>query len=233
MSEENKGTITIKKDTLWKYATFSLLGIIVLGAIFFILPGNSPTGNVVADGGQQIVTAKVQITEADHILGNPNAPVIIVEYSDYECPFCERFHSETFGQIKSQYIDTGKVAFIYRHFPLNFHPNAQKAAEASECAAEQEKFWEMHEMLFESGVQGGVQTYITYATVLGLNTEQFSECLNSGKYVSRIQADMTQGQKEKISGTPGFFIGKEGKDYQLVSGAQPFNNFKQVIDSKL
>ncbi len=246
MSEEKQknDTITIRKDSLWKYSTFALIGVLVLGAIFFVLPGKDVTGNAVANQGANnlpapTASAKVDIESEDHFLkGSPSSNVFVIEYSDFECPFCARAYTDAIAGIKSSYSDE-EVAVIYRHFPLNsIHPNAQKAAEAAECAGEQGKFVEMHDMLFELGVAGGSATYKSYASQLGLDTAKFNSCLDSGKYASKVSSDLQEGSSLGIQGTPGFFVvakkdlGKSGAAVS-ISGAQPFVNFKQVIDSKL
>ncbi len=182
--------------------------------------GTQPTPTVATD--------MKTLMDDDAVKGDPNAPVTIVEFSDYECPFCARFYAQTYGQIQEQYIDTGKVKLVYRDFPLSFHQNAQKAAEAAECAGEQGKYYEMHNMLFEKGVEGGVATFKGYASSLGLDTTAFDTCLDSGAMASEVAADMQAGQAAGIRGTPGFII--NGK---LVSGAQPFSVFQQVIDAEL
>jgi len=164
----------------------------------------------------------------DPMLGNKNAKVTIIEFSDFECPFCAKFYSETMGQIKTEYIDTGKVKLVYRDFPLSFHANAQKAAEASECADDQKKFWEMHDLLFEKGVVGGVTTFKQYAVDLGLDTDKFNKCLDSGEKATEVQNDMKDGQSYGISGTPGFLV-----NGVRIVGAQPFSAFKAVIDAEL
>ncbi len=169
-----------------------------------------------------------QLIDDDIIKGDPNAPVTIVEFSDFECPFCARFFEQTLPQIQQNYIDTGKVKFVYRDFPLSIHQNAQKSAEAAECAGEQGKFWEMHDKLFESGVSGGVNSFKQYAADLGLNTAEFNDCLDSGKMASEVQKDMDDGAAIGIRGTPGFII-----NGVLVSGAQPYSVFEQVIDQML
>ncbi len=168
------------------------------------------------------------LVDDDDVLGDDDAPVTIVEFSDYECPFCARFHTLTFGQLKSEYIDTGKVKFVYRDFPLSFHPQAQKAAEAAECAGEQDKYFEMHELLFSSGVAGGVASFKQYASQIGLNTAKFNECLDSGKMVSEIRKDTADGAAIGVQGTPAFYV--NGVE---VSGAQPFEVFQQIIDGQL
>ena len=125
-----------------------------------------------------------ELADDDAIKGDPNAPVTIVEFSDYECPFCEKFYAETLEQLENEYINTGKVKLIYRDFPLGSHPNAQKAAEAAECAGEQGRYYGMHDMLFENGASGGVASYKAYAQQLGLDTAAFNNCLDSGATVS-------------------------------------------------
>lgn len=164
----------------------------------------------------------------DAVLGDPNAPVSIIEWGDYECPFCKRFYQNTFSQIDEEYIQTGKVKFVYRDFPLSFHPQAQKAAEAAECAGEQDAYFKMHEKLYTSGVEGGVTTFKQYAIELGLNKNEFNTCLDSGVMADEVKNDFEEGQAAGIQGTPGFIINGE-----MVSGALPFSNFKQVIDKKL
>ncbi|MBS3128112.1 DsbA family protein [Candidatus Woesearchaeota archaeon] len=237
MEKENKenDTLTIKKDTLWKAATAILIVVlvIILWRDYTIPIGNAaPLLSVPSQPSQQIAQPTVvdmnSLVDDDPFKGDANAPVTIVEFSDFECPFCARFHKDTFPQIMKQYIDTGKVKFIYRDFPLSFHPNAQKAAEASECADDQGKFWEMHDTIFEKGVTGGVTSFKQYALDLSLNTEMFNDCLDKGKYASEVQKDIADGSAAGITGTPGFLI--NGK---LVSGAQPFSVFQQVIESEL
>ena len=226
-------TIQIKKDTLTK-STIAILVIALAISMFtggFGIGENQITGNAVAVPSVPTPTAKVDmdsLLDDDAVKGDSNAPVTIVEFSDYECPFCERFFSQTYSQIKSEYIDTGKVKLIYRDFPLNFHQNAQKAAEAAECAGEQDKYYEMHDKLFGSGVVGGVTTFKAYAGQIGLNQAEFDSCLDSGEMASEVAKDMKDGQAAGVKGTPAFFINGE-----LVSGAQPFSVFQQKIEAAL
>lgn len=234
--QKQSETITLSKASLWKGIS-GVLAVLLVVAIFTggFGVGNggsgSPTGGVVADlgGGNGAPDVDMKdLIDDDAIRGDPSAPVTIVEFSDYECPFCARFYSETLGQIESKYIDTGKVKLIYKDFPLSFHPQAQKAAETAECAGEQGKYYEMHDLLFEQGVQGGVAGFKQYARQLGLNTARFDACLDSGQMAAEIQADMVVGQKVGIQGTPGFII-----NGQLVSGAQPFAVFDAAIQAAL
>ena len=233
-NEESGEFIKFRKDSLWKYSTFVLLAIVIIGGFFMFRGnvgslGNSGSGNVIAPDQQPGVGGKVEVSvDDDAFIGEKNAPVTIVEFSDYECPFCSRFYDQTLPQIKSEYVDKGKVKLVYRDFPLSFHPNAQKAAEAAECAGEQGKYFEMHDKLFGQGVAGGVSGFKQYAQEIGLDTKKFNSCLDSGKMASEIQKDFNDGQSYGVQGTPAFFV--NGK---LISGAQPFTNFQQVIDSEL
>lgn len=169
-----------------------------------------------------------QLVDDDDVKGDPDAPVTIVEFSDFECPFCTRFFEQTLGQIEQNYIDTGKVKFVYRDFPLSFHQNAQKAAESAECAGEQGRFWDMHDKLFESGVSGGVASFKQYAVDLGLDAAEFNSCLDSGRMASEVQKDMNDGAAAGVRGTPGFIV-----NGVLISGAQPYSVFEQAIDQML
>jgi protein-disulfide isomerase len=164
----------------------------------------------------------------DAVKGDPNAPVTIIEWSDYECPFCERFASQTLPAITEQYIETGKVKLVFKDFPLSFHANAQKAAEAAECAGEQDKYYDMHDLLFSKGVSGGVDAFKAYAAELELDTEKFNDCLDTGKMADEVAEDMQEGVSAGITGTPGFIV-----NGQQIKGAQPFQVFQQVIESFL
>jgi protein-disulfide isomerase len=167
------------------------------------------------------------IKSGEYVKGNPNAPVTLIEYSDFECPFCQRF-VPTVEQLLREYPEQVKI--VYRHFPLSFHPNAQKAAEAAECAGEQGKFWEMHDILFAKAEQGtmGVEIWKTEASVLGLNTTQFNTCLDSGKYASKVANDMNEGAASGVSGTPATFV-----NGVLISGAVPYAQLKAQVDQAL
>lgn len=160
--------------------------------------------------------------------GNKEAKVTIVEFSDFECPYCGRYATETFPQIDKGYIQTGKVRYVFHHYPLPFHQSAQKAAEATECAGEQGKFWEAHDKLFGNQQALSVANLKSYASSLGLRTADFNACLDSGKFEAKVKADLALGTEIGVRGTPAFFI--NGK---LVSGAQPFANFKQIIEEEL
>lgn len=168
-------------------------------------------------------------------LGDKNAKVVMIDFSDFECPFCKQYFDQTFGQIKKDYIDTGKVVYYYRHFPLDFHPAARPSALASECANEQGKFWEFHDLVFKDQAKITGQTpeatilaLKTFAANLSLNTSQFNTCLDTEKYKDNVDKDYTQGGASGVNGTPGFFI-----NGVPVVGAQPYSAFKAVIDQEL
>ncbi|MBI2102803.1 DsbA family protein [Candidatus Woesearchaeota archaeon] len=229
--QEQKQAKRPDSDRFWKFATVAL--IVVLAVFAFRSNGGSPaapTGGAVVDG--QVPTAAPvdmkKLVDDDDVLGKASAPVTIVEFSDYECPFCVRFHTDTWPQLKQNYIDTGKVKVVYRDFPLSFHQNAQKAAEAAECAGSQGKYWEMHNLLFTKGVEGGIATFKQYAQSLSLDTAKFNQCLDSGEKASEVQKDMADGAAAGVQGTPSFFV-----NGVPISGAQPYSVFQQVIDAAL
>lgn len=158
--------------------------------------------------------------------GSSDAPVTIVEFSDFECPFCRRAEP-VFKQIQEVYGD--QVRMVYRQFPLNdIHPRAQKAAEASLCADEQGQFWDMHDVLFQDPIELEVASLREKAATTGLDTEVFNECLESGKYADRIDADIRAGVLVGVTGTPATFI-----NGRPVIGAQPFESYAEIIDEEL
>lgn len=161
----------------------------------------------------------------DNRYDTTNAKVIIEEFSDFQCPFCGRAAS-TVRQIKEAYQND--VVIMYKHFPLPSHTFAQKAAEASECARDQGKFWEYHDILFENQNSLSILDLKQHASNLGLNVEQFNRCLDSGDKKDIVKKDLLEGQNKGVQGTPSFLI--NGK--KLV-GAQPFSEFKKVIDKEL
>jgi protein-disulfide isomerase len=178
---------------------------------------------------QPIQPTKLKIDiDDDPMKGSKNAPVTIVEFSDFQCPFCGRFFTQTLPSIEKEYIDTGKVKFVYRDFPLGFHPNAQPAAEAAECANEQGKFWEYHDEIFKNQEQLSSDLYIQLAEELSLDVEKFKKCVEAGKYKQEVQDDFDYGKSVGVTGTPAFFI----NGIKIV-GAQPFENFKKIIDAEL
>lgn len=177
------------------------------------------------------------VTKDDYIQGNANAEIVLVEYSDFECPFCARFHP-TMVQIKKEYGD--KVAWVYRHYPLPFHPNAQKAAEASECIAQQKGqngFWDWADKITEKqnelGGKLSPEAITQVAQSTGVNMDSFKKCLDSGEMASRVKAQMDAGSAAGISGTPGTIIVTKNGDYELIPGALPIEQVKPMLDKYL
>ena len=200
----------------------------------------SKIASIQSPSGQPSQPIKISV-DNDPVRGNPDAPITIIEFSDFQCPFCARFHVQTLPSILEEYIDTGKVNLVYRDFPIqSIHPNALPAAVAAECANEQGKYWQYHDTLFErqnswSKLDTGsvISTFSQYATDIGLEQQQFDSCLGSGKYLQEVQQDLNDGRTYDITGTPGFFIGNDDIGFVKIDGAQPFESFKKVIDSQL
>jgi protein-disulfide isomerase len=157
--------------------------------------------------------------------GPANAPIEIIEFSDFQCPFCQRANP-TVEQVLKTYGD--RIHFVYRHFPLNNHPNARPAAEASQCAAEQGKFWEYHDTLFANPSKLSDADLKQHAAGLGLDTGKFNACVDTHKYKAQVDADMEAGEEAGVNGTPAFFV-----NGRMLSGAQPYEQFKRLIDEEL
>lgn len=231
-------TITMSKTTVWQILTlvFAILFVVSLLTGGFSGGNAADTGNNAAPTNNNAGTGGSAATvnlEGAHTLGSDDAPVVIVEWSDFQCPFCSRFATDTEPQIVKDYVDTGKVKFVYKQFPLeSIHPMAMPAALASECAAEQGKFWEYHDKAFANQASLSTDSLKQWAADLGLDTTQFNSCLDSQKYLDKVKADLQEGLAAGIRGTPGFLIGKDGK-YTSISGAQPYTVFQQAIDAQL
>lgn len=213
----------------------------VAGAIIYngknVAPA-APTNNNPAAAAEDKEIVVAPVTEKDHIRGNPNAPIMLIEYSDYDCPFCKNFH-ETMGRIMDEYGVDGKVAWVYRHFPLpQLHPNAITIAEASECVAElagNDAFWKFSDRIFaERGTNE--QTNITrlseFAKAAGADERAFSTCLESNKYEVQIVEDINEAIAAGGQGTPHTIV-TVGDQQGVINGAQPYEVVKQVIDNLL
>jgi protein-disulfide isomerase len=174
----------------------------------------------------------------DPFKGPANAKVAIIEYSDYQCPFCGRFEKDQYTQILRDYVTTGKVKYVWRDMPLDMHPNAQKAAEAGHCAGAQGKFWEMHDLMFANQQALARPDLAKHAETLNLNVGQFESCLDSGRFAPDISADVAEAAKANISGTPSFLFGivqPNGtvKVVKKIVGTKPYAEFKAAIDNAL
>jgi predicted DsbA family dithiol-disulfide isomerase len=164
--------------------------------------------------------------EGAYALGPKDAPITIVEFSDYQCPFCRRWHDEVYQSLLAAY--PGKIKLVYRHLPLTtIHPDALSAAEAAMCAGEQDAYWQYHEKLFSSDALG-TSVYMQYAQEIGLNTQNFETCITEHRYREVIQADSDFAVDLGVRSTPTFFI-----NGLAIVGAQPLNAFKQIIDKEL
>jgi len=172
--------------------------------------------------------------------GQAAAPVTIVEFSDFQCPFCARHVAQTIPELDRDYVQTGKVKYVFRNYPLeSIHKYAFKAAEAAECVAEQGKFWPMHDRLFASQQTLAPEQLPAHAAAVGVNAGAFQQCLASGKFTARIRKDMSDAMVLGMTGTPGFVIGRTVADGPTIkveaflNGAKPFTAFKYEIDRLL
>ncbi|MDO8482210.1 MAG: DsbA family protein [bacterium] len=200
-----------EKNVLTVPIAIVVAGVIIGGAIFVTREGQvksvfqKPVEQITPSNTADISSRPVDLN--DHILGNPNAPIIMVEYSDLECPFCKSFH-KTMQSLMDVYGKDGKIAWVYRHFPLDIHPKAPKEAEATECAAEQggnKAFWDYVNKIFEitptnNGLDHAQLPLI--AGQIGLDVTAFQTCLDSGKYAEKVKADYADGLKAGVNGTP-------------------------------
>ncbi len=189
------------------------------------------------DSPLPLVGEQVALKNDDPSLGSREAKVAIVEFTDYQCPYCAKYHSQTFDMLKKEYIDTGKVQYFLRDFPLDFHDHAKGAAIAANCAGEQDAYWQMMDRLFANQSELGDELYQQSAQSLDLNMEQFEACRNSPDQAITIEEDMASGQEIGVDGTPAFFIGRvqNGQlvDAKKVSGAQPLTVFSRIIEPLL
>ncbi|MBI4359140.1 MAG: DsbA family protein [Candidatus Nealsonbacteria bacterium] len=219
--------------------SIAVAGLIIAGSVFLsvrntpINPGGQkqqgeapPEPNPTDKLGATIET--IIPIDGDPVLGSPSAKVTMIEFSDFQCPFCKMYSLDTFPKIKSQYVDAGQVKIVFKNFPVPGHSYAVVAAEAGECAFEQNKFWEYKEKLFENQANLDAENLKRYAQDLGLNAAKFNSCLDSKKYQSRVEGDARNGQEAGIRGTPSFVI-----NGTLIPGAYPFSDFEKIIEEKL
>lgn len=169
-------------------------------------------------------------------MGDPKAPLVMVEYTDFQCPYCQQFHNTAFAQIKANYIDTGKVRFVSRDFPLDFHENARRAATAGRCAAEQGKFWEMRHVMIVNAATLTADNLSSYAASVHMDVPKFKSCLESDKFKAQIDQDIVEANVAGVQGTPSFIIGRVENDQldgvRLV-GAMPYAEFDAKIQEML
>ena len=254
MLKRVNGHVSHKNDLMIPLAIV-FAGVLIAGAVIF-RPGDAKNaGNLNIAGvqqqnvapqqpsNQQGVPVKVSTAGAP-VLGNANAPLTIVEFSDYECPFCKRSFDEVLPDLKKSYIDTGKLKLVFRNFPLPFHANAEKEAEAALCARSQTNdtsYFKFHDAIFAQTTSNGTGLALTQLPIiaksLGLDVSQFQQCLDTGKFKDVVNKDIAEGRAAGVSGTPSWFIGPSSKDGTingtLIVGAQPLSAFKMVIDQQL
>jgi len=198
------------------------------------LLANPPAARPAADA---LPSAPIDVSK-EPFKGPANAKVAVIEFSDFQCPFCGRYDKETYPQLIKDYVDTGKIKYVWRDYPLSFHPNAQKAAEAAHCAGEQGKFWDMHDRLFANQQNIAAADLPKHAEALQLNKSMFQQCLDSGRYAADIKKDIDVANSAGISGTPSFLIGTVQPNGSVrvtnkLVGAKPYAEFKSAIDKLL
>lgn len=208
-----------------------IAGVLIAGAVLYA-NDKIPSVRLPAQAGGAVAMGNAgdkNLEGDDPILGNPEAPVAIVEFGDFQCPFCKRFFDTTEKKIIDTYVKTGKAKLIYRDFPLtSIHEWAQKTAEASECADEQGKFWPYHDLLYQRQDMFSITNLKTWAREIGLDGARFNQCLDSGKYAKEVEEDLAAGQAAGVNGTPATFI-----NGRLIAGAVPFAQFQAIIEEEL
>jgi protein-disulfide isomerase len=233
---ETEDTITFKRSHFYSVLVVIAFAIGILTG-YFVWGRNSASTRAVANNpsaaqapaatqAPRYVRYEVA-TDGFPSMGPADAPIVIVEFSDFQCPFCQRFYDQTYKQLMAAY--PGKIRFVYRHLPLtSIHPEAFPAAEASMCANEQNAFWPFHDKIFENQDKLGSGLYLQIASDLNLNTSAFEDCVNTNKYKDQVQADSDFALGLGVQSTPTFFI----NGLALV-GAQPLTAFTQIIDKEL
>jgi len=172
--------------------------------------------------------------EGFEMLGDKNAPLTVVEFTDYQCPFCQRFHVTSYPDLKKNYIDTGKVRFYSRDLPLDFHANAMRAAQAARCANDQGQYWKMREIMSANPEKLEMGNLLSFATDLKMDIGKFRTCVESEKYKNAVQTDAMEAMKIGATGTPTFVVGKstpEGVDGEVMIGAMPYAMFDEKLKS--
>ncbi|MCU0678005.1 MAG: DsbA family protein [Candidatus Pacebacteria bacterium] len=208
---------------------------LIAGAIYFSGGKTAAPAAVATPESEEAAITVSPVTDADFIRGNPNAPITIVEYSDYDCPFCKNFH-DTMKLIMEDYGVTGKVSWVYRQFPLaQLHPNAPRISEAAYCVGElggDEAFWTFSDLVFserEVNEPTNMTRLPEFAETAGVARAAFNECLNSGKHAATVEASLGDGVRAGAQGTP-YSIILVGDQKAVINGAQPYPVVKQIID---
>lgn len=185
------------------------------------------------------IPAVVLQNTGNHFKGNGTARIAIVEFSDFECPFCGRHAASVYRELLAKFVNTGKLTYQFRHLPLeHIHPNARNAAEAAECAGQQGQFWEFHDALFANQKNLTVPELSTHARVLGLNVSTFESCLSQRTMAAKVDADLAEAKQLGLSGTPAFLVGEIRNDGSIIAtrriiGSQPYAMFETVLTELL
>ena len=201
-------------------------------------PTPQPTQQPTQPSAPQIFTVSF---DGEPVKGNPDAPVTVVEFSDFQCPFCSRFFEQTLPLLEKNYIDTGKIKFVYKDLPIDsLHPNARSAHIAAECADEEGKFWEYHDVLFQKQSEwqrlasSDLDIILSqFAVDLGMQAASFESCMESQDIADEVNQDTLEAARYGTTGTPTFFIGTEKDGFIKMVGAQPYASFQRVIDEQL
>ncbi len=226
---------------MWKGLTLLALVLVAVTLYVVLQIRNELSGGTSSVGTQQPSRVKVDIKD-EPALGSKNAKVIMVEFIDFQCPFCKRFADQTLSSVKQEYIYTGKVLLVYRDFPLPFHTEADEWAEGINCGFDVggiDTYMTLHDKAFATQDQwsgsSDIRSYIKTALKdeLGTSYSEWEQCFDSKKYQSEISSDIQDGVKYGVGGTPTFYIGTPSKGYVEVVGAQPYSVFKQVLDQEL
>lgn len=244
-SEKKSESSPVAKSNGWAIAAIalgvlffiSMMGNAVLGTMLYLGDETSgevqaPSGQTAPNGQEPAPSEPVEVAYEDApLLGDADAPIVLVEFSDYECPFCARFYSQTLPQIKENYIDTGIAQLRYRDFPLSFHQRAIPAAIAARCVGDQlgdEGYFAMHDQLFENQNDLSDSALRSYAVEVGADGAQFDTCYadEDGSKEAAVQQDMSDGQAAGVSGTPTVFV-----NGQKIVGAQPYAAFEAAIEA--
>jgi len=228
-----------KRQRQARLQRLGMIAIIAVGAFLvaaaLIYPNLKPVGEVTSANSAERPMVN------DNAMGDPNAPITIEEFSDFQCPYCARFYEETEHQIADTYVTDGTVRFVYRSFGNFIGAESKAAAEAAYCAGDQGKFWEYHDILFANQTGENVGAFTdrrlqAFAEALSLDMDAFNSCFNSGKYSDRVNQDRVDGTAAGVSGTPAFVIrytvnGEEKT--RFISGAYPFSEFQTQIEGAL
>ena len=243
----------LNKNLAMICGTVILAALIISGTILYNNSKSSDNNNIAGNGNvpnqqqQQQPTGPVKVSvDDDPVLGDKNAPLTMIEFSDYECPFCKRHFTDVYPQLKKDYIDTGKLKLVFRDFIAvpTHNPLATSQAMGASCAKEQggdSMYFKYHDEIFKRTISNGngmaVSQLGVIAKDLGLNVPTFQSCLDSNKYKAEVEKDIADASKAGVNGTPSFFVGKSNSsgtiDGTIIVGAQPFSAFKVIIDEML